>query len=144
MAAARGALVPERGDVNGRDDDSLARPRTRLGEHAPVEVYDHAAARPGVRGVVLQARALVGGDDVGRVLNGAAAVDDSPPVHRRRRAPRVHVGGDTNQDLRAVRGELADGFGEKPVIADGAADATDLRVGDGEQRLVVALYVVRA
>ena len=69
VAAARGALVAQRGDVHGRDDDALARPRTRFGQHAPVEVHDLTAARPRVGRVVFEARALIGRDDVGRVLD---------------------------------------------------------------------------
>ena len=93
---------------------------------------------------MLQARALIRGDDVCGVLKRAAAVDCSPPIHRRRRAPRIHVGGHANQNLSAVSGELSDGFREEPVVADGTSQPTDLRVGDGEQRFVVALDVVRA
>ena len=48
------------------------------------------------------------------------------------------------EDLGAVRGELADRLREQPVVADRAADAADRRVGDREQRLVVAREIVRA
>ena len=109
-----------------------------------VEVDDLAAARPRVRRIVAQARALVGGDDEGDVLERAAAVDDRPPVHRLGRAPRIHVGRDADQHLGAVGRELADRLGKEPVVADGAAEPADRRVGHREQRLVVAGEVVRA
>src|SRR5262249_52218150 len=47
VAAADGALVAEGVDVDGSDDDLLAWPRIGLGEEPPLEVDDHAAARPG-------------------------------------------------------------------------------------------------
>ncbi len=91
-----------------------------------------------------QARALVRGDDVRDVLDRARAIDDRPPVHRLGRAPRIHVGRDADQHLGAVGGELPDRFGKQPVVADGAADAADRRVGDRKERLVVAGQIVRA
>ena len=73
-----------------------------LGQDAAVVVHDHAAAGPGKRPVVLEARALVGGHDLRHVLQSAAAIDDRPPIHRRRGSPGVHVGGDADEHLRAV------------------------------------------
>jgi hypothetical protein len=89
--------------------------RAQYGLAASVAVFgpwsgtldDLAAAGPRVGRIVPQARALVGGNDEGRVLERAAAVDDGPPAHRFGRAPRIHVGRDTNQDLCAVCGQLA-------------------------------------
>jgi hypothetical protein len=40
------ALVPKRRDVNGRDYDSLARPRAGLREKASIIVHDLTPARP--------------------------------------------------------------------------------------------------
>src|SRR5438046_220201 len=74
VSLARGPLVAQRGDVDGRDDDPLARARRGLGQEAPIEVHHLAAAGPGVRGIALEARPLVRGHDVGHVLERAAAV----------------------------------------------------------------------
>ena len=46
MPAPGLALVPKRRDVNGRDDDSLARPRAGLRENASVIINDLTPARP--------------------------------------------------------------------------------------------------
>ena len=102
------------------------------------------AARPRVRRVVPQARALVRGDHVRHVLDRARAIDERPPVHRLGRAPRIHVRRNANEHFGAVRGQLPDRLRKQPVVADGAADAADRRVGDRKQRLVVARQVVRA
>ena len=99
MAAARGALVAQRGDVDRRDDDPFAGAGRGFGEHAAVEVDHLTAAGPRVRRIVFQARALIRRDDVSDVLERAAAIDDRPPVHRLGRAPRIHVSRDANQAL---------------------------------------------
>ena len=113
-------------------------------EHASVEVHDLAAARPRVRRVVPQARPLIRRHDVGRVLERPAAVHDRPPVHRLGRAPGIHVRRDAQEHFGAVGGELADRLGKQPVVADRATDAPDRRVGDGEERIDVAVDLVRA
>ena len=128
----------------GADHDLLARAGVGLGQDAAVVVDDHAPARPGERRVVRQARPLVRGHDEGDVLQRPAAVDDRPPVHRRRRAPRVHVRRDADQHLRPLQRQLADRLGEEPVVADRAADRADLGLGHREHRLRVAGEVVRA
>ena len=91
-----------------------------------------------------QARALVGGDDEGRVFERAASIDDRLPAHRLCGAPRVHVSRHPHENLGAVGGQLPDRFRKQPVVANRAADAADLGVGHGEQWLVVALQIVRA
>ena len=124
-------------DVDRRDDDPLAGSGRCLGEQPAVEVDDLAAAGPGVRRIVPEARALVRRDDERHVLERAAAVHERPPVHRLGGAPGIHVRRHANQHLRAVGGELADRFGKQPVVTDRATEAADWRVGDREQRLVV-------
>ena len=144
MAAAPLSLGPERGQIDRADDDLFARPRIGLGQDAAVEVDDHAAARPRERRIILGARPLVGGHDEREILGGPGAVEEGPPVERRRRAPRVHVGRDPNQDLGAGECEGTDRLGEEPVVADRRAQPADLGLDDGKQRLVVAGQVVRA
>ena len=144
MAAAHAALVTQGGDVHGRHHDALTGTGRGLGQEASVVVHHHAPSRPRVGRVVAQARALVGRDHEGRVLEGAAAVDDRPPVHGLGGTPGVHVGGDADQDLGAVGRELPQRLRKDPVVADGAADPADGRVGHGKEGLVVAGKVVRA
>src|SRR5437867_2110719 len=84
-------LAAEGGKIDRTDDDSLAGTALGLREDAPVVVDDHAPAGPTERRVVAQRARLVGGDDEGKVFDRARAVDQRPPIHRRLRAPRVHV-----------------------------------------------------
>ena len=93
---------------------------------------------------MLQAGPLVGRHHVGDVLQRPAAVDDRPPVHRRRRAPRVHVGRHADQHLRPLQGQLADRLGKEPVVADGHAQPADLGLDHREHVLGVTGDVVRA
>ena len=93
---------------------------------------------------MLRARALVRRHHEGGVLQRAAPVHHRPPVHRRGRAPRVHVRGDADQHLRALKRQFADRFGEQPVVADRAPEHADLGVRDRERVLRVAGDVVRA
>ncbi len=144
MAAAGGALVAQGVHVEGGEDDLLPRSRVGLGQQAAVVVDHHRAAGPGERRVVLEAGGLVGGHHVGDVLHRSAAVDQRPPVHRRRCPPRIHVGRDPDQHLGAVGGQLAQGLGEQPVVADGDPQVADLGLGHRKHLLVVAGDVVGA
>ena len=144
MTAPRLALVAQGADVDRRHDDPLARAWRRFRQHPPVEVHDLLPPGHENGRIVPKARPLVRGHDVRHVLDRPAAVDDRPPVHRRRRTPGVHVRRDADQHLRPVGRELTDRLGEQPVVADRAADPADLGVGDGEERLVVPRQVVRA
>jgi hypothetical protein len=40
------ALMPQRGDIDRRGDDSFARPRRRVGERPAVEIDDLASTGP--------------------------------------------------------------------------------------------------
>src|ERR1044071_1066624 len=124
MAASRGSLVAKSRDVNGRDDYSLAGAGRRLRQHPPIVIYNLAAARPRVWRIELQARALIRRYNVSRVFNRATTIHYSPPVHRLRRAPRVHVRRYAHEHFSAVCGQLANRFGEQPVITNRAAYAT--------------------
>src|SRR6516165_9048653 len=52
VPATAAPLGPERGNVDGADDDLLPRARIRLGEDPAVEVDDHASPGPRERRVV--------------------------------------------------------------------------------------------
>ena len=85
---------------------------------------------------------LIGRDDVAHVFGRSGAVEERPPVHWRRRAPRVHVGRESAQHFGAFEGHLTQYFGEQPVITDGCADAADFGVRDREV-IALRLEVVR-
>ena len=87
---------------------------------------------------------MVGRDHVRGVLDGPRAIDERPPVHGLRGAPRVHVRTHAHQHLGTVERQLPDGLGKEPVVADRAADPADRRVGDREERQVEVRQVMRA
>ena len=132
VADAASALMAKGADVDRGDDHFLALARVGLGQHAAVEVHHHTAAGPAEGRVACQARPLIRGHNVHRVLRGPRAIEERPPVHGRRRAPRIHVRRDAHDHLRAVERDLADRFGEEPVVADRDAEPADLRLDDGK------------
>ena len=138
MARGGLALVTQRADVDRR-----RRRSARPGRVMPRPASARRSRRSGCR----QARSTAGSAAGSRpdwrprrkrVLDRPAAIDERPPVHRLGRAPGIHVSRDPDQHLGAVGRELTDRLREDPVVADGASDPPDRRVGDRKQRLVVA------
>src|SRR5262245_9240560 len=143
MPAPALAFVAQCRYVDRGDDDSLAGPGRRFSKQTAVKIDHLAAAGPRVWRIKLQARALIGGDHIADVLDGATAIHDCPPIHRLRCTPGVHVGRYSNENLRAVCGELPDRFGEDPIVTDRTSNSADRRVGDWKERLVITGEVVR-
>src|SRR5262245_14969281 len=144
MSGATFAFGPQRGEVNWSNHDLLAGPGVSLTQNSTVIVDYHAPSWPAERRIVLCLRSLIAGDDVRQVLQRAASVHHRPPVHGRRRAPRVHVRRHTNQHLGPSECELPDRFGEEPIVANRRAQATDFRLGYMIDWLLVIRYVMRA
>ena len=138
------ALRPQRRHVHRRHHDLLARPGVGLGQYPPVVIHHHAAARPRERRVVVRRRRLVRRHDVGYVFQRPTTVHHRPPVHRRRRAPRVHVRRHPHQHLRTAQRQLADRLGKEPVVTDRRPDLADLGINHREHLVRVARQVVRA
>ena len=91
-----------------------------------------------------QLGSLIGSEHIHGIFQRPTAIDRRPPIHGRRRPPRVHIGRDADEDFGAVGRELAQRLGEEPVVADGRANAADGRLGHREQLVVVVGQVVRA
>src|SRR5437588_7109270 len=144
MSATRSAFVPQRGNIDWRNDDSFTGTRRGLRQKPAIVINYMTAARPGIRGIVFQTRSLVRGHNVGDVLNCASAINHRPPRHWLGRAPWIHVRGDAHQDFRAIRGELAHRFRKQPVITDGTTDAADWCVSYRKERFTVIFEIVRA
>ena len=144
MAGAALADVPQGPDIDLGDDDFFSWSWIGLGENAAVEIDDHRAARPRKGRIVPQLGSLVGGEHIRRVFQGTTAIDRRPPIHRRRRTPRVHIGRDANENFGAVGRELAQRFGKEPIVADRRANTADRRLGYWEQFVLVVGQVVGA
>ena len=69
VAQSTSALMTKSFDIDWRNHDPLARTGVGLRKHAAVVVDDHAGSGPTERRIVPHRRTLVGGDDVGRILN---------------------------------------------------------------------------
>ena len=95
-------LMSEPGDIDWRNDDFLTGTRIRLGEDSAIVIDKHASTGPAERRIVLHGRTLVYRENKGRIFQRPRSVDQRPPVGRRRRAPRVHVGRDTNEYFRTL------------------------------------------
>ncbi len=143
MAAAALPLGPQRGQIDRADDDLFAGPGIGLGQDAAVEIDDHAAAGPRERGIIARRSLPDWPPRRRRSFRRPAPVEERPPVQRGRCAPRVHVGRDPDQDLRAGQRQGTDRLGKQPVVTDRRAQAADLGLDNGKQRLVVARQVVR-
>src|SRR5260370_9245376 len=88
---------------------------------------------------MFQTRALICDDDVSNVLDRAGTINHCPPGHWLGRAPRIHVGRNPDQNLSAIRRELAYRFGKQPVVTNRTTNAADWRVRNRKERLLQTL-----
>jgi len=80
MSPAALPLGTQSGKVNRPDNYFLSRSRFGLGEHAAVEVDNHAASGPAKRRIILKAGRLIDCDHIGHVLQRAHPVNCGPPI----------------------------------------------------------------